>query len=218
MENKYRIFIVDDHPIFRYGLSQLINQEPGLIVCGEAENAFESMRAIEKLRPDLVIVDIGLEGPSGLEVIRDIVLKYKKIPILVLSMYEESLYAERVLRLGARGYIMKQGTYETVIEAIYQVLDRRIYLSKQMSENFVSRFVNGASAPLESPVNKLTDRELEVFRLIGKGIGTKEISQMLNLSVNTINTYRDRIKTKLNIKTYLELHQFAIRWDHIENK
>ncbi|MEW6526244.1 MAG: response regulator transcription factor [Spirochaetota bacterium] len=206
-----KIFIVDDHPVFRYGLSQLIGREIGLEVCGEAENAQKALQLIRKLKPDLVIVDIGLDGPSGLELTKDIVAFGMNIPVLIVSMYDESIYAERALRLGARGYVMKQQTYENVITAIRKILNGGIYLSEQMSEKIINKAISGIANNSENLLSILTNREIEVLRLIGSGKSVREISQALNLSINTINTYRERIKNKLNLKNNFELQKYAIR-------
>ncbi len=207
---KKKIFIVDDHPIFRYGLSQLIKLEMGLAVCGEAESADEALPMIREQKPDLVIVDIGLDGPGGLELTKDIVAMKPNLPVLIVSMYEEALYAERALRQGARGYVMKQRTYETVIAAIKKILSGGIYLSEEMSEKIISKAVVGASYPTDDPLAGLTDREIEILRLIGNGKSAREISAALNLSLNTVNTYRERIKSKLGLKNNLELQKYAI--------
>jgi DNA-binding NarL/FixJ family response regulator len=217
-QKKNRIMLVDDHPVYRYGLSQLVNSEPDLTVCGEAEDAFKALSEIEKLKPDLVILDISLKGKSGIELIQDLTVRYKNLPILVLSMHDESLYAERVLHLGARGYIMKEETFESIILAIHQVLKGKVYVSQNISEKLLHKFIDGSSDTIEPPVKSLTNRELAVFMLIGKGYGTKRISQELNLSINTINTYRERIKTKLDLKDSSELIHHAIHWVQIENK
>ncbi len=205
-----KIFIVDDHPVFRYGLSQLIKLEMGLEVCGEADSAEKALPMIRELKPDLVIVDIGLEGASGLELTKDIVAMNPNMPVLIVSMYEEALYAERALRQGARGYVMKQRTYETVIAAIKKILSGGIYLSEQMSEKIISRAVAGTPSSTDDPLAGLTDREIEVLRLIGNGKSVRDISATLNLSVNTVNTYRERIKSKLGLKNNLELQKYAI--------
>jgi len=209
---KKKIFIVDDHPVFRYGLSQLIKLEMGMMVCGEADSAEKALPMIRDLNPDLVIVDIGLEGQSGLELTKDIVSFDRNLPVLIVSMFDELLYAERALRQGARGYVMKQKTYETLITAIKRILEGGIYLSDQISEKIINKIVAGGSSVEKTILTELTDREIEVLRLIGNGKSTREISKTLNLSVNTINTYRERIKVKLNLKNYLELQKYAIHF------
>ena len=219
MNNEVRIFLADDHPIFRHGLMQLINNEEDMTVCGDAENAFDALNQIKIIKPDLLIVDISLKDRSGIELIQDIKLYNTKIPILVLSMHEESFYAKRVLKLGAKGYIMKAETYESVINAIRQVLKGKIYLSDNIADGILHELVDGTlDNTLASPVDTLTNRELEVFQLIGKGNGTRQIAKTLNLSIYTINTYKERIKTKLNLSDASELVQNAIRWIEFENK
>ncbi|HRC98136.1 MAG TPA: response regulator transcription factor [Deltaproteobacteria bacterium] len=218
MKTRRTILIVDDHPIFRHGLAQLINQEHDLEVCGEAEDYHSALTCVERLAPDLVIVDITLKNMSGIDLIKDLHRYYRTLPMLVISMHEESLYAERSLRAGARGYIMKQEASESVIDAIRQVLQGRIYASRDVTDSLLTRFVEGQHSTLESPVHALTDRELEVFRLIGEGLGLSEIADRLNLSAKTIGTYRERIKDKLGIKNATELLRYAMKWveeDHI---
>ena len=207
---KKKILVVDDHPVFRYGLAQLINREIELTLCGEADNAAGAMKMIRDIKPDLVIVDIGLEDSSGLELTKDIVAFNKDIPVLIVSMYDENLYAERALRHGARGYVMKQETFETVITAVRRILDGGIYVSDQMSEKIIGKIVAKTHREDDSPLAVLTDREIEVLRMIGDGKSVKDIASCLHLSVNTINTYRERIKVKLNLSNYLELQKFAI--------
>ncbi len=215
MRIRRTILIVDDHPIFRHGLAQLINQENDLEVCGEAEDYHGALKCVESLAPDLVIVDITLKNMSGIDLIKDLHRRYRTLPMLVISMHEESLYAERSLRAGARGYIMKQEASESVIDAIRQVLQGRIYASRDVTDSLLTRFVDGQHTALESPVHALTDRELEVFRLIGEGLGLSEVADRLNLSVKTIGTYRERIKEKLGIKNATELLRSAMKW--VEN-
>jgi DNA-binding NarL/FixJ family response regulator len=218
VKTRRTILIVDDHPIFRHGLAQLINQEHDLEVCGEAEDYHSALTCVERLAPDLVIVDITLKNMSGIDLIKDLHRYYRTLPMLVISMHEESLYAERSLRAGARGYIMKQEASESVIDAIRQVLQGRIYASRDVTDRLLTRFVEGQHSTLESPVHALTDRELEVFRLIGEGLGLSEIADRLNLSAKTIGTYRERIKDKLGIKNATELLRYAMKWveeDHI---
>ncbi len=212
MTAKRKILIVDDHPIFRHGLAQLINQEHDLEVCGEAEDYHSAWKAVHDLTPDMVIVDITLKNMSGIDLIKELHKTHKALPLLVISMHEESLYAERSLRAGARGYIMKQMASDSVIDAIRQVLQGRLYASRSVTDNLLSRFVEGSQASIESPVQSLTDREIDVFRLIGEGKGISEIAEKLHLSVKTIGTYRERIKEKLQIKNATELLRYAMKW------
>lgn len=209
---KHRIVIVDDHPIVRQGLAQLIDQEDDLHICGQAEDAHEAMRAIRQLNPDLVIVDISLRTTSGIDLIKDIKAQFPTLPVLTLSMHDEALYAERALRAGARGYIMKQEAPAEVVAAIRRVLAGTTYVSQGMAAKMVSKIVTGPGEKGASPVDRLSDRELEVFRLIGEGYGTREMADKLYLSVKTIETYRAHIKEKLNLQDANQLLRAAIRW------
>ncbi len=209
---KHRIVIVDDHPIVRQGLAQLIDQEDDLHICGQAEDAHEAMQAIRELNPDLVIVDISLRTTSGIDLIKDIKTQFPALPVLTLSMHDEALYAERALRAGARGYIMKQEAPEEVVAAIRRVLAGTTYVSQGMAAKMVNKIVAGPGEEGASPVDRLSDRELEVFRLIGEGYGTREMAEKLYLSVKTIETYRAHIKEKLNLQDANQLLRAAIRW------
>jgi DNA-binding NarL/FixJ family response regulator len=208
----YQIIIVDDHPIVRQGLAQLIDQEADLHICGQAEDAHQAMRAIRELSPDLVIVDVTLRTTSGIDLIKDIKIQFPEVPVLTLSMHDEALYAERALRAGAKGYIMKQEATEEVVTAIRRVLAGTVYVSQGMAAKMVSTIAAGASEKGSSPVDRLSDRELEVFRLIGEGFGTREMAEKLHLSVKTIETYRAHIKDKLSLQDANELLRAAIRW------
>ena len=212
VENKTRILIVDDHPIVRQGLAELINHENDLVVCGQAEDAHEAMKAIKDLSPSMAIIDISLKETSGLELIKDTHSQYPDLPVLALSMHDEMLYAERALRAGAMGYIMKQEATENVIVAVRRILGGEIYVSDKMAARMVRKLVTGQIEPTTSQVESLSDRELEVFHLIGKGHGTRQISERLHLSVKTIETYRAHIKEKLNLADAAELLQYAIQW------
>jgi len=218
-KSKTKIIIVDDHPIVRQGLTELINSEDDLLVCGQAEDAHEAMKNIKKLNPDLAVVDISLKETSGMELIKDIKAQYPHMPVLALSMHDELLYAERALRAGAAGYVMKQEATENVIAAIRKVLTGQLYISEKMSEKMVRKLVGGKAELTASPVDSLSDRELEVFLLIGQGYSTRQISEKLFLSNKTIETYRAHIKEKLNLADSAELLQYAIQWaksrDHV---
>ena len=214
---KLRIFIVDDHPIFRKGLIQLINEEADMEVCGEAEDVFSATHKVRQLKPDLVIADITLKDTSGLELIKFIQDNNLNIPSLVLSMHDEKVYAERALVTGARGYIMKQEMSGQVTSAIRQIISGKIYISESMNDRLLSNFLakggeSGKKNIDDDPASMLTGRELEIFRLIGKGYTRKDISESLNLNVNTIGTYRERIKEKMNISSSNELLSYAIKW------
>jgi DNA-binding NarL/FixJ family response regulator len=210
---KSRVFVVDDHPIVRQGLALLINREPDLVVCGEAEDAHAALTAIEELRPDILVVDISLQGPDGIDLVKTIRTKHVGMPVLVLSMHDESIYAERALRAGANGYIMKQEATERVLIAIRRILKGEVYLSDRAASRVVDQCVRRSPAADHSPVSDLSDRELEVFRLIGQGHGTREIADTLRLSVKTVETYQTHIKEKLSLRNARELLQRAIEWN-----
>ena len=211
-QNKKRILIVDDHPMMRQGLAQLIGAEPDLAICGESENAEHALDSISALKPDLVLADISLPGKNGLELIKDFQAMQPGLPVLVISMHDESLYAERVLRAGGRGYIMKQEGGKKLMQAIRQVLDGKIYVSEKMSARMLETFSGRRAGTESSPVEKLTDREFEVFQLLGQGKGTRDIAEKLHLSVKTVEVHRANIKAKLKLKSGSELIRFAVRW------
>ncbi len=214
--NKRTVLIVDDHPIVRQGLAQLINQEADLLVCGQAEDAHEAIQAIRQFNPNLVIVDISLKDTSGVELIKDLKVQFPDLPVLTLSMHDEAVYGERALRAGARGYIMKQEATEKVVTAIRRVLAGEVYVSDGMAAKMVSKLVGGVSKRPESSVESLSDRELEVFRMIGEGFSTREMAEKLHLSVKTIETYRAHIKDKLALQDASELLRSAIHWVNSE--
>jgi len=209
---KYRVLLVDDHPIVRQGLARLIEREADLSVCGEAEGAHTAFHAIETLRPDIVLLDISLNGPDGLEVLKEIRVKTGSLPVLILSMHDESIYAERAMRAGANGYIMKQEATEKVLIAIRRILQGDVYLSDRLTTTMLQQYVRGGAHTKSSPLLNLTDRELEVFRLIGEGHGTRQIADELHLSVKTIESYQAHIKEKLALRNARELVQHAIEW------
>ncbi|HUN63187.1 MAG TPA: response regulator transcription factor [Candidatus Sulfotelmatobacter sp.] len=209
---KCRVLLVDDHPIVRQGLALLIDREPDLSVCGEADGAHSAFRAITTLRPDLVVLDISLSGPDGLDVLKEIRMKTASLPVLILSMHDESIYAERAMRAGANGYIMKQEATEKVLVAIRRILQGEMYLSDRLTSTMLQQYVRGTATPKKSPLVNLTDRELEVFRLIGEGHGTRQIAEELHLSVKTIESYQAHIKEKLALRNARELLQHAIEW------
>ncbi len=210
--DKRKLLIVDDHPMMREGLAQLINHEPDLTVCGEAGSANEALELVVKLKPDLVLVDISLPDKSGLELIKDLHALHPGVKMLVISMHDESLHAERALRAGARGYIMKQEGGEKLSEAIRQVLAGHIYVSGKMSARILEVFSGQRTKASRSPIERLTDREFEVFSFIGQGIGTREIARRLSLSIKTIEVHRANIKQKLGLKGATELVRHAVRW------
>jgi len=211
--SKRKVFVLDDHPIVRAGLTMLINREPDLAVCGDAEEMATALHLIDSLRPDILVVDISLNGPDGLDVLKHVRTKEPTLPVLILSMHDETLYAERALRAGANGYIMKQEATERVLVALRRILNREIYVSDRIANKMLRHFVGGASVSQRSPLEELSDRELEVLRLIGEGHGTREIAEELHLSVKTVETYQCHLKEKLGLKNSRELVQYAIQWN-----
>jgi DNA-binding NarL/FixJ family response regulator len=210
--DKARLVVIDDHPLFRERLCQLINSEPDMAICGQAESAQEAVRLIRETSPSLAIVDITLKASSGLELIKSIKALSIRVPILVLSMHDESLYAERVLRAGAGGYITKSQDATEVLLAIRTVLNGKVYLSAEMTSGFLKGLTATGTKGSVRPIDRLTDRELQVLELIGRGRATKDIAQLLSVGVATVDTYRARIKEKMNFRNAMELRHFAIRW------
>jgi DNA-binding NarL/FixJ family response regulator len=206
-----KVFIVDDHPIVRQGLAMMIDAEDDLQVCGHAEEAQTALQAIVECKPDILIVDISLNGPDGLELVKHVRTVFAELPILVLSMHDEATYAERALRARANGYIMKQEATEKVLVAIRRILNGEIYLSDRMANKVLQQYMGGLPAG-QSRIRDLSDRELEVFRLIGDGHGTRQIADELHLSMKTVETYLAHIKEKLLLRTGRELVQQAIFW------
>lgn len=211
-QHQKQILVVEDHPIFRLGLREFINQEDDLTVCGEASDAAQAKAEIRRLSPDLVIADITLHQSDGIELVREIARDHKDLPVLVLSMHDEYLYAERALQAGACGYIMKQEAMEVVVTAIRQVLDGRIYLAERVKEHLLRNLAGDPRGRGTSPIQRLTSRELEVFGLIGQGLSTREIAERLHLSVKTVGTHRERIKSKLNLRSAAELLRHAVHY------
>lgn len=207
-----RVLIVDDHPMMRLGLAQLIEDEPGLILCGEAQNAAQALEAVEKLKPDLVLADISLPDKNGLELIKDFLAIQPKLEVLVISMHDELLYAERVLRAGGRGYIMKQEGGKKLMEAIRQVVSGGVFVSEKISARILESMTGRRSAGPVAVLRELTDREFQVFRHLGEGKGTRGIAEELHLSVKTVEVHRANIKRKLGITTAPELIRQAVRW------
>ena len=208
-----RILVVDDHPLFQEALRELINREPGWEVCGKATDAAEAMRLVAETRPDLLIVDISLGETNGIDLIKQISSQNPDLPILVVSMHDESLYSERAIRAGAMGYVTKHEPPKVVKTAIQQVLAGELYLSHKMATSLLAKLIHGETeVPKETPFDRLTERELEVFRLLGEGKGARQIAQQLNLSVATINSFRARIREKLHLKNSTELLLQAGSW------
>lgn len=208
---KTRILVVDDHPIIRERLAELINQEPDLNVCGEAEDSREALKAVESLRPDLAIIDITLKDTYGIELIKQLKERHPELPMLVVSMHDESLYGERALRAGAKGYLTKQEASKKVITAIRRVLAGEIYVSEKMASTILRKVAGSASPEGRSPTDVLTDRELEVFQLLGQGLGVKKIAENLFISGKTVEAHREHIKRKMNFKSSTELLRYAIQ-------
>ena len=209
---KKKILIVEDHPLFRAMLSELIHRELGMTVCGETDNIKDAIRLINQTSPDAAVVDVTLRGSGGLELIKELKALNLKLPVLVLSMHQEGLYAERVLRAGAKGYISKGESPEEVVKAIRKVMDGHIYVSEGINEIILGRLGHADQATQPSGVDLLSDREMEVFQLMGRGLNSREIAGQLNLGATTVDSYRARIKEKLGIKNAAELYQRAAQW------
>lgn len=209
---KRRVLIVDDHPIVRQWLRRLIEQEDDLTACGEVETARDAKLAIRDLKPDAVIVDISLRQGDGIELVKDSRAHYPSLPILVLSMHEETIYAERMLSAGANGYIMKQAASDQFLVALRRVLDGGIYVSEAVGNSMIQKFASGGSYISANPIDRLSNRELQILHMIGKGLSTRQAAEALNLSVKTVESHRQRIKRKLNLNTGSQLVQYAVNW------
>jgi DNA-binding NarL/FixJ family response regulator len=207
-----RVLIVDDHPVVRYGFLQLLSSEPDFEVCGEAASAQEALALVNQRQPDIAVVDISLQGTNGIELIKQIHAMHPEARILVSSMHDETLFAERALRAGAGGYINKQMAMTEMVGAIRRVLSGKVYLSTSMTERMVERAARLETDASRSVMQRLSDRELEVFSLLGDGLSTREVAQRLNLSVKTIETHRAQIKRKLGLRNSTELIQRAVEW------
>ncbi len=211
-QEKSRIYIVDDHAMFRDGLRQMINLEPDLCVCGDAAEASAALAELRELQPDLVIADISLAGSSGIDLVKSIKRDFEDLPVLVVSMHDESLYGERSLRAGAMGYVMKSEPARTVLAALRKVLRGEVHISEKMASAMVAKFVQGSTEPHPSPLESLSDRELEVFRLLGQEKGTRQIAEEINVALPTVATFKNRIKEKLGLKNSTEMVLYAIQW------
>ena len=207
-----RVLIVDDHPIVRQGLRRVMENEEDLMICGEAETARDARAAIKELSPDIVIADISLKQGDGIELVRDVRAHYPHLPILVLSMHDETIYAERMLSAGANGYIMKQAASEQFLVSLRRVLDGGIYVSEAVGNNMIQKFASGGAYISANPIDRLSNRELQILHMIGKGMSTRETAQSLNLSIKTVESHRQRIKRKLNLTTGTQLVQYAVSW------
>ena len=216
-KKKIRVLIVDDHAIVRQGLRRLIEEERDLVVSGEAEDGPGALELLSAAKPDVALVDIGLQGMSGIDLIKNLKARLPKLPILAISMYDESVYAERVLRAGAKGYIMKKESAEKVVAGIRRVLSGKLFLSDAIAEKILNKIAESPSEGGGSPVDALSDRELEVFQLIGKGYKTSRIAEELNLSVKTVESYREQIKNKLDLEHASDLAQYAVEWSRTKN-
>ena len=216
-KQKRKVFLVDDHPLVREWLTNLINQQPDLVVCGEAESAPQALQAIALAKPEVAIVDISLKDSSGIELIKTLKQFRPAMSVLVLSMHDESLYAERALRAGAKGYIMKRETTKKVIDAIRRVLEGKVYVSDAVTDVMATRLVEGKELTGRSPVEQLSDRELEVFEMLGQGLGTRQIAKTLRVSIKTVQVYCARMKEKMNLGSATELLREAFRWNETKH-
>jgi DNA-binding NarL/FixJ family response regulator len=210
MPKKLRVFLVDDHSVLRQGMGRLIDSEKDMEVCGQAGDSAEAMQRLPAAKPDIALIDLGLKGVGGLDLIKILKQRLPRLPVLVMSMFEESIYAERALRAGAKGYVMKHEPSDTVIAALRRVASGKTYLSPSMSERMLDKL--SARGAARSPMESLSDRELEIFRLLGEGLRPGAIAEKLHLSVKTVETYREQIKAKLNLGSASELAQYAISW------
>ncbi len=217
-EKKTQVLIVDDHPVVRDGLTTIINHEQDLNVCGEADDAHQAMVAAAELKPDIVIADISLKNSDGIELTKSIKARYPKLSIIVFSVHDESLYAERALLAGAKAYLMKDAVSENIIKAIRTVLSGEIYVSNTVSKKFLHKIARDKADKTKAPVENLSNREFEIFRLIGKGFKASQIAKQLHLSTKTIETYRSRIKEKLNLPNAAELLQYSIKWSKSQDR
>jgi DNA-binding NarL/FixJ family response regulator len=210
--NRKRLFLVDDHPLVRERLTEIFGREPDLSVCGEADNRFQALDSIKAALPDLVIVDLTLKDSDGIELIKDIRARWPDMLVLVVSMHDESLYAERVVRAGARGYITKQEATRNILVAVRRVLDGYIYLNEKIATQLITKLALDGPSTASTPADALADRELQVFELTGRGFNTRQIAERLHIGTKTVETYRARIREKLNLKDGSALLQSAIFW------
>ncbi len=212
-----KVLIVDDHPVLRQGIAQLIALENDMTVCGEAADAGEALKVAQETQPDVAIVDISLHDSNGIDLIKDMLIRWPKLPILVLSMHSESFYAERVFRAGAKGYVTKGEPSGKVIEGLRKVLAGEVYVSEKLASKMIGRLMGGARADASGfSIDRLSDREFQVFELIGQGMQTREIAQKLHLSIKTIDAHRENIKNKLKLDNATELLKTAIHWVQFE--
>jgi DNA-binding NarL/FixJ family response regulator len=210
---KSRVFIVDDHPLVREGLTNLINGQDDLTVCGEAKDSAQAINGVGKARPNIALIDISLENESGLELVKQLKTQFPQVALIILSMHDEALYAERALRAGAQGYVMKHETSKSVLASIRQVLGGGVYVSERIVKRMALKLTSSRKPIISSPVERLSDRELEIFRLLGQGRTTSQIAADLNLSLKTVQAYCARAKEKFGVASLTELLHAAIRWD-----
>jgi DNA-binding NarL/FixJ family response regulator len=211
---KHRIFVVDDHPLVREGLTNLINRQHDLSVCGEAEDSAEAIANIARTQPDVALIDISLKNESGLELVKNLESQFPTVALIVLSMHDETLYAERALRAGARGYVMKRETTKSVLTAIRRVLEGSVYVSDRVVNSMARKFASSDKKLASSPIDHLSDRELEIFRLLGQGRTTSQIADDLHLSLKTVQAYCARAKDKFGVSSFSELTRLAVRWEY----
>jgi len=211
-ENKTQVLIVDDHPIIRDGLATIVNHERDMNVCGQADDAYQALKAVTELKPDIVVTDISLKNSDGIDLTKSIKIRYPRLPVIIFSVHDESLYAERALLAGAKAYLMKDAISENIIKAIRTVLSGEIFVSETISKKFLHKIAGDKAGTAKTPVENLSDREFEIFRLIGEGLKASKIAKRLHLSIKTIETYRSRIKEKLNLADAAELLRYSIKW------
>lgn len=209
---KIQVLLVDDHPVVRDGLTTIINHEHDMNVCGEAEDSFQALKAISEFKPDVVVVDISLKNSDGIELTKSIKAGHPKLDVIVFSIHDESIYAERSLLAGAKGYLMKDAVSDNIVKAIRVVLSGEIYVSSAISKKFLHKIAGDKAGTTKTPIETLSDREFEIFRLIGEGLKASQIAEQLFLSTKTIETYRSRIKEKLNLSNASELLKYSIKW------
>ena len=217
-EKKTQVLIVDDHPVIRDGLVTIINHERDLNVCGQAEDAYIALKAVAELKPDIVVTDISLKSSDGIELTKNIKARYPGLPVIIFSIHDESIYAERALLAGAKAYLMKDEVSENVIKAIRTVLNGEIYVSSEISKKFLHKIAENKAGSTKTQIESLSDREFEIFRLIGEGLKASQIAKQLHLSTKTIETYRSRIKEKLNLPNAAELLRYSIKWAKSQNR
>jgi DNA-binding NarL/FixJ family response regulator len=217
-KRKTQILLVDDHPVVREGLENLLNQEQDIQVCGQADNADGALEEIARVKPDIAIIDISLRLSDGIELTKILKARYPDIAVIILSIHEETVFAERALLAGAQGYLMKNVASENIVKAIRRVLRGEIYVSETVSDKFLHIIAGDKAGTTKTPIENLSDREFETFRLIGKGLKASQIAAQLHLSVKTVETYRSRIKEKLGIENAAQLLQFSISWARNQNQ